>query len=107
MDGLEARIRQARVKAGFRSAAEAARRLSMDPHAYRHYEAGTRVPPTSRFPDIARLFRVSLEWLISGKDPANGDTINVMRLWSRIEPENRDAALRMLEGLSGDEKKSA
>jgi len=100
-DDISERIRSARISAGFASAAEAARRLGMEAHAYRHYESGSRVPPTSRLPDIAKLFKVSLEWLITGK--GNRETAEVIDLWDRMPQSNRKAALSMLRSLSDKE----
>lgn len=98
---LAARIFKARKGAGIPSAAEAARRLKMEAHAYRHYENGTRVPPTTRLPDMARVFKVSLEWLITGKgDPSSAE---VTSLWEHMTAANRAAALRMLRALADDD----
>jgi transcriptional regulator with XRE-family HTH domain len=99
------RIGQARRRAGIPSAAEAARRLQMEPHAYRHYESGTRTPPTARLPDIARLYKVSLEWLITGK--GDQTSAEVTSLWEHMPAANRPAALRMLRSLSDDDEKRA
>ncbi|TYO91452.1 helix-turn-helix protein [Oceanicella actignis] len=60
------RLRLARERAGFETAAEAARRFGWQIVTYRHHENGTR---GFRRPDAlkyARAFRVSPEWLLFG-----------------------------------------
>jgi hypothetical protein len=66
-----ARLRSARVKAGFESAALAARALGMKPPTYVHHENATRglLDHASVY---ASFFGVSLEWLVTGRGSMTG-----------------------------------
>lgn len=93
------RLRSARLAAGFESAADAAQRLGLAAHTYRHYERGDRHPPLDVLPDIARLYKVQLEWLLTGKGDSNGARAEVVNIWDHILPADQPTALRMLKGL--------
>lgn len=60
------RLREARIAAGFKSTAEAARALGMMSATLTHHENGTRgfARDAARY---AKFFKVSLEWLIDGR----------------------------------------
>lgn len=59
------RLRQARVRAGYASEAEAAQALGVKEGTYRHHENGTN--GLSRIGDrYARFFHVRYEWLMTG-----------------------------------------
>ena len=60
------RLRLARTKAGFLTAADAARRFGWQMETYRHHENGTRNAPKAKVQTYARAFRVSPEWLLLG-----------------------------------------
>lgn len=60
------RLRQARERAGFTSAQEAASRFGWNVTTYRHHENGTRNFPRPKAAMYARAFRVSPEWLLLG-----------------------------------------
>ena len=60
------RLREARKRAGFTSAVEAAASLGVAYPTYMHHENGTR-GFTRHAAHYARRFRVSLDWLLSGK----------------------------------------
>jgi hypothetical protein len=72
-DDASARLRLARQRAGFASAAAAAAEFGWPEGAYRHHENGTRglkLPTARRY---AKAFAVSLNWLLDGtRDPASG-----------------------------------
>lgn len=57
-----ARIKEARIAAGFDSAAAAVRRFHWNEAAYRHHENGTRAA-THEFSNYARAYKVSEAWL--------------------------------------------
>jgi len=100
MSEMHERIRRARIAAGFDTASEAADRLGMKHHAYRHYESGYRTPPTARLDDIARTFKVDIQWLVSGKGDKDSETVEMQALWKRIRARDKSAALLMLRGLA-------
>lgn len=59
------RLREARIKAGFDSAAEAARAFGWEIPAYRHHENGTRAFDVEAAKRYARAFRVNPGWLLA------------------------------------------
>ena len=61
-----ARLRRAREAAGYRSATDAAAALGVPVPSYTHHENGTRNLGRS-VERYAKFFRVSLEWLLTGK----------------------------------------
>ncbi len=63
------RLREARIAAGFKSSADAARSLGVSPPTYAHHENGTRGFRDDAARLYARRFKVSVEWLLFG----NGD----------------------------------
>lgn len=60
------RLREARKKAGFASAVEAADALGIKRSTYIGHENGHRGFPATRAPAYARKFKVSPEWLLYG-----------------------------------------
>ena len=64
MSSKAERLRQARKKAGFESAAEAAQRFGWQEPAYRHHENGTRGFGADAAKKYGRAFRVKPGWLL-------------------------------------------
>lgn len=64
------RLKSARERAGFESAADAARAFGWSEITYRHHENGTRNIPKPRALTYARGLRVSPEWLMFGTQDA-------------------------------------
>ncbi len=54
-----ARLRAARITAGFDTAEGCARALGLEPHTYRSYEAANRQPPLSTLSRMCELLGVS------------------------------------------------
>ncbi len=65
------RLKRARIAAGYETAAEAARAMGLAKPGYTHHENGTRgfVASAERY---ARFFRVSLDWLLTGRGEMRG-----------------------------------
>jgi len=61
------RLRQARTRAGFLSAAAAAKSMGIPEGTYAGHENGHRGFPAKSAPQYARKFKVSEEWLLYGK----------------------------------------
>ncbi len=61
------RLRQARIKARYSTAMDAAKALNMSPATYRCHENATRGFMNDFAQKYARFFRVSYEWLQTGK----------------------------------------
>lgn len=60
------RLKMARERAGFETAADAARRFGWSESTYRAAENGARPPSKRKVVDYARAFRVSPEWILFG-----------------------------------------
>lgn len=68
------RLREARLAAGFASAAEAARSLGIAPPTYTHHENGTRDFDEGAARAYARRFGVRPAWLLLGEEPRKRST---------------------------------
>jgi SOS-response transcriptional repressor LexA len=66
------RLREARKKAGYSSAAEAAQRFSWNEPAYRHHENGTRNFGLDAARKYGRAFRVKPGWLLGLENVDSG-----------------------------------
>lgn len=67
MDEMGDRLRQARVKAGFRSARSAALRFDWGPSTYAAHENGQNKFDDDLARRYARAFKVSAAWLLTGE----------------------------------------
>lgn len=66
------RLKQTRIKAGYATNAEAARAMGVVASTYRGHDNGSRGFSSERAQKYARFFRISYEWLQTGKgDPSN------------------------------------
>lgn len=92
MSDLSERLRQARIAAGYASAADAARAVGVPEPSYTAHENGSRGFKYDRAKLYSRRFGVSLEWLLSGR----GDTQSAQPLH---EPHTEtDIQMRPLVG---------
>jgi transcriptional regulator with XRE-family HTH domain len=66
LDTIAARIRAARQAAGFKTARSALLKLDIPPSTYSQYETGSRVPDETILMQLAKKFKVRLEWLKTG-----------------------------------------
>jgi len=74
--GAETRLKEARIAAGYSSAADAARAIGVAVPTYVAHENGSRGFPAKRAEIYARRFKVNLEWLLTGrKGPAQSSRI--------------------------------
>lgn len=64
---LHERLREARILAGYESAAEAARALGIPYATFAGHENGTRGLKADKARTIADKFKVSFEWLLTGR----------------------------------------
>ena len=67
MSDLSARLKAARIDAGFGSATDAARAHGWVVSTYLGYENGDRAPSRTMARRIAAAFHVSLDWLLDGR----------------------------------------
>lgn len=67
MDGIGTRLAKARQKAGYETAREAARSLGVNVQTYASHENGHGAVRADTAVKYARKFKVSLDWLLTGK----------------------------------------
>lgn len=67
MTDIAERLKIARERAGFATATDAAEALNMPKQTYYAHENGNRVPKHEVLQKYARRYRVSAEWLLTGK----------------------------------------
>lgn len=67
MDELKDRLRSARVRAGYETGTDAAHALGISVSTYLGYENGDRAPGRTAAAKLARGFRISLDWLVTGR----------------------------------------
>lgn len=91
------RLRQARERAGYETATDAAEALGITRSTYIGHENGHRGFPASRAPQYARKFRVSEEWLLYGK----GDAVQseAPSLTLPVQLPNVEVLTLMFEGM--------
>ena len=82
------RLRLAREKAGFSSAAAAARHYSWGEAAYRHHENGTRAFGIDQAVAYARAFKVSASWLLAIADKLGTDRVPIAKFYAQVYAEN-------------------
>lgn len=85
------RLREARIKAGYDTAREAAAALGVSESTYMGHENGYRGFPAKRAPAYARKFKVSEEWLLYGKGEAANDPIPSAEVLEQMVREAIDA----------------
>lgn len=67
MSNLEDRLKAARKAAGYETAADAARAFGWNENTYRSHESGIRGVPRQSIVKYARAFKVSVDWLLTGR----------------------------------------
>lgn len=66
---IHERLRQAREKAGFKSASQAAHSLGVEVPTYLAHENGSRGVTAAAAEKYSKRFRVNLAWLLTGEEP--------------------------------------
>lgn len=66
------RLKDARRKAGYTSAKDAAARVGVPYFSYVQHESGTRNMTTERAEQYARAFGVTMDWLLTGRGNGGG-----------------------------------
>lgn len=100
---MHERLRAAREAAGYSSVAEAARAFGWNVNTTASNENGNRTYSRTGAEKYARAYRVSLDWLLTGRGQMKGtdpEGAEIVDIWSRIPERDRLAAKRMLEGLT-------
>ncbi|WP_260597837.1 hypothetical protein [Sphingomonas endolithica] len=78
------RLRSARSKAGFASAAAAARHFKWGEAAYRHHENGTRAFGAEQAMQYAAAYRVSASWLLALVGRRDNNRVPVARFYTEV-----------------------
>lgn len=95
------RLKEAREKAGYATAKDAALAMGVSPATYIQHENGTRNFPASRAQRYARFFRTTPEWLLYGREL--GERITPAQLGPAIPIQGAVAAGVWRERLEYDE----
>jgi transcriptional regulator with XRE-family HTH domain len=78
-----------------------AKKLGMSQGSVRRWFAGEGFPETDTLIEIARLGRVSIDWLLTGKHHASGvdkDLDDLLEIWERLEGTGREHVVRAARG---------
>lgn len=102
------RLREARIRAGFASPAEAASRFVWNPNTYKSHENGFRGIGIKAAERYGKAFHVSAGWILTGEgsppplDPDESALLARHRALDegsrRILRENADSLLRAMQG---------
>lgn len=107
---LSERLVRARKHAGFASAADAARALSVPEPTYLGHENGSR-GFKAKAERYARRFGVSLEWLLTGRGEMAGPAVSedereLLELYRRVPDHAQKTVLDVLRGAQKSEDNS-
>ena len=103
---MHERLRTARIDAGYETAAQAARAFGWNQYTVASNENGNRAFGRKSAERYASAYRVGLEWLLTGKGKAKGDSpAEIVDIWSRIPERWRDNARKALEAFTDDDEK--
>ncbi len=107
---LAKRLRQARDDAGY-TQIDAAKKLGISNGTLSGYERNYRDPDTDTLNEMAKLYEVSVDWLL-GKvnqrsvdndneeiDDELQDFIDNVKVWYKDEPETKEERLRMMKKM--------
>lgn len=107
MDDPAARLRIARLRAGYQTGKDAAEALGFPVSTYLSHENGSRGISAKRAVTYARKYKVREQWLLYGVGAGPGseqadDTAEIINIFDHLPPIRRAEALRILRVLSGD-----
>ena len=88
MDTLAERLAQARRNCGM-TQSQVAQKLYITTQAVSSWECGNTMPDTEKIPEIAALYGVSSDWLLSGRTPSAGILEVTSGLSERVFSEER------------------
>ncbi|KIU11828.1 phage element (ICEBs1)transcriptional regulator (Xre family) [Bacillus subtilis] len=99
---LGQRLKEARLKAGYKSQTEAAKKLGITSQVLSNYEGGRRDPDTQTLKELAELYNVSADYLLGTekKKPSKLDeSIN-----EAIEELKKEETLLLMRNADIDEE---
>jgi DNA-binding XRE family transcriptional regulator len=109
METPHTRLKAARIAAGFRSAAQAAKQVSLDYKTYVAHENGSRVFTAQTAKKYANVFGTSAEQILFGKgedipvpltnQPLAIDPI-LLKIWKKLKPMQRKKLIQIALILS-------
>jgi hypothetical protein len=107
MDDPAARLRIARLRAGYETGKDAAEALGFPVSTYLAHENGSRGITAKKAFTYARKYKVREQWLLYGVGPGpgseqQGETAELIDLVEHLPPIRRAEALRILKVLAGD-----
>jgi hypothetical protein len=107
MDDPAARLRIARLRAGYETGKEAAEALGFPVSTYLGHENGSRGISAKRAEVYARKYKVREQWLLYGVGPGpgseqTGETAEIVDIIEHLPPIRRAEAIRILRVLSGE-----
>jgi hypothetical protein len=108
MDSPAARLRIARLRAGYETGKEAAEALGFPVSTYLSHENGSRGITAKKAVTYARKYKVREQWLLYGVGAGPGsekgdETAEIVNIAERLPPLRRAEALRILRVLAGDQ----
>lgn len=101
-EAIANRLRDARIKAGFKSVVEAAKRLGVPYQTYAAHENGNRAFDNESAAVYARRYKVSLDWLLTGRGERKADLSLPERLKQKmadLNPGDIEESFEYLEGI--------
>ena len=107
MDSPAARLRIARLRAGYETGKDAAEALGFPVSTYLSHENGSRGISAKRAVTYARKYKVREQWLLYGVGAGPGsdqtdESAEVVSIFERLPPIRRAEALKILRVISGD-----
>lgn len=102
MSQISERLVQARIDAGFKKAAPAAREMGVNYQTYISHEDGSRIPKAEFIEKYASAFGVSLSWLLHGVDGEQKQTPTPIKQ-IRVEGVSQAGMFRDISLIEDDE----
>lgn len=106
---MHERLRTARERAGYETAADAARAFGWNQNTVTSNENGNASFGRKAAERYATAYKVDLTWLLTGKGDMKPKTSSaeIVDIWDRIPDRWRDQAIRTLESFADDDEKEA
>lgn len=104
------RLREARKAKGL-SRPTVAERMGLTRGALQHHEQGTADPSMANLAKYAKIYRVSIDWIVFGKGKGPTDAREpreaVLEVWDQIATGDQPRVLSLMQSFLPKEKDSA
>lgn len=100
---IHERLRKARKEAGFSTVKEAAERFDLNENTLASNENGNKPYGRKAAERYSEAFKVSLDWLLTGKGPQKTVPKKIIDIWQKIPVEDQDTAIKILGSLANGE----